>query len=156
VIPLSHQTATYHTALEMSRRLRSEDKRELRDFTGLPVTAALCRSVLVSERVYFVAHKGRPVILYGVADSPEDARSGSVWLVATTDVPRVAKGFLRAVPAILAAFHSMYPHGLQAYADGRNALHLRWLQAAGFTLGDTVLLGEVPFVHATHKPCALP
>lgn len=141
------QPATIGALLDMAPRLRAEDTRELQDFTGLSPADALLASLRVSRYCRVMRHMGKPTLAYGVSDDPQDARRGSVWLVATPDVSHIAKSFLGAVPAILEAFHALYPAGLHAYADRRNVTHLRWLRAAGFSLED---LGGL-FIHATHS-----
>lgn len=77
------------------------------------------------------------ICLWGVYHGT-DPKVGHVWLIASVEAEERRREIHRLWRAEIAWMHSIRPV-LYALADSRNALHLRWLRAVGFTEG-----GEVP------------
>jgi hypothetical protein len=73
-----------------------------------------------------------PIAIYGVADDPNDASMGVVWLLATPRMSSISGSFLRAAPKLLDHLAANYTRGLHNLVDTRNMLHIRWLQKTGF------------------------
>lgn len=140
--------------------LRDADRREGEIFVEHPgnVYDLIERSIALSDVAYAICFHGYPVILYGVLQSPQDDPRGNVWLLATSGIATVSKWFLREARGILRELHDYYPAGLHAHVDARNATHIAWLHAVGFTLTPSPMQYGVPFLHAIrdHPSMMLP
>ncbi len=133
----------------MASHMRPADLAESLAFTGRPMLDVLRDSYGISPLCKVICIGADPVVMYGVAPSPPGDRRGSVWLRATVDIGKVSRWLLKASEGLLQEMHDLYPAGLHAYADTRNTVHLRWLEATGFTLGSTIGIGGATFIHAT-------
>ena len=94
-----------------------------------------------------------PVALFGIMDCGEPGRA-NVFLVGTSDLPKVAKALVGELPHWLNAWCEDFPV-LTNYADSRNELHLKYLRHIGFEIGETIDVRGVPF-HEIRYSCALP
>lgn len=153
---ISIRRALADDALPIWASLREADMRECRLFCPADgsVYDLIERSIAISDVAYVVCWRGYPVLIYGVTPSPQDDPRGNVWLMATHDIAKVSKWFLREARGILLEMHDYYPAGLHAHVDARNITHRCWLDAVGFTLAPSTMNYGVPFLHATrpHPP----
>lgn len=143
--------ANREDAIWLSSRLRPEDTREIIASTGRQPAEIVPLSFDLSEECFTVRsqHCDEPIAIYGVADDPNDTSMGVVWLLATPRMSSISRSFLRTAPKLLDYLAAHYTRGLHNIVDGRNVLHLRWLQKTGFVLLDEVRRRSgVNFLHA--------
>lgn len=133
--------------------LRAEDAEECRAASGLEPLPCTLRAFDSSRECYAI-YVGRdklqstPAAVFGVVGTGE---AGTVWLLATDAIRGHALSIVLQAPLWLDHIARHYPAGLQSLADKRNALHIRWCQVTGFTLGATVEVNGHPFKHI-HRP----
>lgn len=124
----------------MAPRLRKADVEEVAELTDAPPLAALMDSMRLSQRAYTVLVDGTPTIMFGVAVHPDDADLGIPWMLATDDLYRIRKQFLRfGVPVAAKAFEGF--KRLINLTSASNTVAHRWLHSLGFTLGEPKPLG---------------
>jgi hypothetical protein len=149
-VELTIKPASKREVVEMASRLRAADKREMRAVTGQrDMREILSNTFNASQHtfaVYADPHEP-PVIVYGAAKDPGNDRMGVVWLVASTEITRVRKAFLKRASEIVVWLQRRYPMGLHNLVDSRNTLHIRWLKKLGFVFpaGKTAILNGVEF-----------
>lgn len=142
--------ASREDAIWLSSRLRPEDIREIEAATGRTPEENVPLSFDISEECFTVRslNSDEPVAIYGVADDPNDASMGVVWLLATPRMSNVSRSFLRAAPKLLDHLAANYTRGLHNLVDTRNMLHIRWLQKTGFRIRGKVKHRGHTFIHA--------
>jgi hypothetical protein len=141
--------ASREEAVWLSSRLRPEDQREIETARGLPAEQVLQDAWARSREVYSIRFEegGDPIALFGLADDTTRPGLGVPWFLATNAIARGRRAVLDYARMKLSAWSQRYPAGLHNLVDARNTLHLRWLVAAGCTLGQTVIVNKHPFVH---------
>lgn len=120
---------------QMCARLRPEDRRELRYFSGLSANRALDRALANSKKAYAIDDSGRILGLFGVTTVPRDSAAtvyGAPWMVCSQELVTLHTArFLREYPQWLAEISKGYKV-LENYALAANETHLRWITWAGF------------------------
>jgi hypothetical protein len=141
---LTFERAQAEHALGLAARLRWEDWREVEEGTGLPCPVALRQSIRLSAESWVARlPDGTPVAVFGVArDVARDG--GVVWMLCTRAVERCPLVVLKEARRFIARWLREYRY-LHNAADYRNALHIRWVQQLGFTLGHLVERRGLPF-----------
>lgn len=117
---------------QVAQRMREEDVAELRAANGVGPHDGLIRGFCESSLCLTIVHNDQPIGMCGVRADDHYPELGYVWLLATPDLPKITRDFVRQTPAVLAQFHKRYPV-LTNLVDERNAVHIRWLQRVGFT-----------------------
>lgn len=104
--------------------------------------SALCFTAFVDEQAQY------PVAIFGAGNDPQVKERGLIWLLATSDIRKVAKSVLKLAPIWLDFFEDRYPNALHNWVDARNKLHLRWLDKMGFRFDQTKMIRGQQFIHA--------
>lgn len=153
--------ASIEDAIWLSSRLRAEDVQEVETATGLSPQRIVPLCFQHSDECYTVRRvvDGRvaidPVAIFGSRVDQADTSRGVIWLLGTPDIRLCALSMVREAGYWLNHMSRRFSKGLYNYADVRNTLHVRWCQLAGFTLGETVIIGGSPF-HTIQRPqCVL-
>jgi len=119
--------------------IRRADVEEIWAGVGIPPALAVGFSVATSDPGWAVELHGEPVAVFGVRRVPDttgqNRRVGVPWLVATDVIERYPVHFYRVSKDIIADMRSRYDY-LENWVDARNALSVRWLRWAGFTVGE--------------------
>lgn len=124
--------ATLHHVVQLLPHLRHEDEREVRSASGKDPAAVLAQAIGISEEAIVALDEAdQPVLLFGVSEVGPGV--GAPWMVATTKITEHRRQIAKLTRPAVGALHARYPV-LTNFADGRNALHLRWLRWAGFRL----------------------
>jgi hypothetical protein len=105
--------------------LRDADVREIAANSGEEPEDALHMGRQVSQECWVGLANGTPFVIFGVT------AQGGVWLLATKDIEKHKRHFLRQCRAWLNKLHAHHAC-LWNYVDERNTLHLAWLQWMGF------------------------
>lgn len=148
VRPASKDDAAY-----VGAHLRHEDEREVVTTLGLPGSVVVPMSFDVSRECFavFCGNSEQPCAVFGVADDPR-SNYGAVWLLATDEIRKCALSFIPWAKLYLRHMARLYKAGLHAYADQRNALHIRWAKLVGCINDGTRLHAGHRFTHLIYKP----
>lgn len=115
--------------------LRREDLQEVRAVSTEPVVEVIRRSVLLSDQAFLATNgQDQPICLWGVGEVASNGpagRLGVIWLVGTPLVQRNKVAFLRASRRFVDKTVKEYD-ALANWVDGRNELHIQWLEWLGF------------------------
>lgn len=132
------EAGPYHIQDFLTHIIRRADIAEWRAGLGKHPREALPDVLVPGSFVHTLINEDNECIcLWGVYHGV-DPLVGHVWLIASVEAEERRREIHRLWRAEIAWMHSIRPV-LYALADSRNALHLRWLRAVGFTEG-----GEVP------------
>lgn len=134
--------------------LRPADKQELETASGKDISECFIEARSVSELMGVAYVDDEPAVAFGVA------KGGVVWLVATSAIEGAALPIFRLSKQVIQYLLTQYPT-LHNLVDCRNTLHLRWLRAVGFTMGDYAMVNGQAFqrFHMHQEgtaPCAPP
>ena len=123
----------------LARNMREGDKRECED-VGFTPQKAVWRSYRHSlmARTYFV--DGELAAIVGMGGNAL-SDTGAPWLFTTYAVERVPLGFVRHSRAYVEEMLSVKPF-LENYVSANYPQAVKFVQAVGFTLGETVLIGD--------------
>lgn len=113
--------------------VRPEDRDELWASTMSPPIEAMTRGIHYSEESYTGMIDDVPVCMWGVVMDSFLTRSGTPWMVGSTDLDRHAMTFLRQCRAPLLEMLGRYDR-LENYVDARNKRSIAWLRFMGFTV----------------------
>jgi hypothetical protein len=112
--------------------LRDEDRAEILASSGLIPEVALEMGRVISRRCRTICMSdGTPAGIYGVSDTKIKGL-GSIWLLATPDLLKVQRQFLRECREGISEISQGYSCVFN-YTDARNAVHHKWLKWCGFT-----------------------
>lgn len=128
--------------------MRPADRDECLAATGLPPEVVLPLSASRWGALTMVVPSSGEVLgLCGAHPSSGIEGFGIVWMLATTAISHNRMVFIRHARQWIELLHQHYPR-LGNHVDGRNVLHIRWLQLLGFKLTGVVTLGpqSLPFV----------
>lgn len=139
---------------DLAANLRYDDRREL-EAHGCDAETGILESLKVSTRAFVVEQCGKPVLIFGVSTTSQDgeAKTGGIWLLATTRIKGIARLFVRHSKEWMAEMAQGYDL-LWNQVDARNKLHHRWLQWCGCVFLREVKIGPHPFYEFVYKPCA--
>ena len=128
------RSATVADAVSIAPHLREADRQEVQAFLGVSPEVALPMSVGKNQGDAWamIGDAGELVGLFGVDPVALYPDFGLVWLVATDDLKKYQRQFLREGHEWLDHLHALYPL-LGNYSDSRNKLHHRWLKWMGFS-----------------------
>jgi hypothetical protein len=127
-------------AIEISARLRSEDKQEAETATGNTVSAALAYSFDISQEVYTIRFTadGAPVAIFGIAER-------APWFLCTPEALTAKRAIRdetrRRFDGWKAQFGTIWN-----LMDCRNTQHVRWAKDLGVTLHHTIKLNGHDFI----------
>lgn len=86
------------------------------------------------SRWCLTAVSGLPVAMFGVRSWHDDPTVGVPWFLATDDVERHRRAFMRLAPHYIAQMLREFPR-LKNRVHARNTAAVTWLASTGFTLG---------------------
>lgn len=119
---------------ELARTMRAADRAEIAA-CGVPdANEALQISLERSTWAYCALVDGEVAAIFGIA--PWGSLIGPMgvpWLLGSDLILRHRKLFVRMAPLYIERMRSVHPHLLNI-VDSRNALAVRWLRRAGFTV----------------------
>lgn len=122
-------------AIHIGARLREADCLEVEALgAGLPL-AAVTDSFKMSRRAYTVTHDGEPVLIFGVADHPDDPTVGIPWMLATPAIERLGFTFARHGKSVAEEAFAGYRY-LTNIMVVQNTVAHRWLRYLGFEFTD--------------------
>lgn len=123
--------STPEDVLDLAPRLRKEDVAEVWAINQCSGLKALQDGLMASDECLTIEDDaGKVVGMFGVA--PLEKGVGAIWLLASDDLPRVRKEFLRQTRPWVQYFQTRYPV-LTNMVDARNEVHIKWIKWAGFT-----------------------
>lgn len=96
----------------------------------------LLRAASNSRHTFAGMDDDKPVFIGGVNDD------GCVWMVATPDVAKCRKFYLRTTRQQIEIMQAMFPM-LWTYVDERYTRSLRWLEWLGFKITETLTVNGV-------------
>jgi hypothetical protein len=140
--------ATPDDAKYIATRLRKADRAECEAVIGKPPEAFLPGSVALATACWsIIAPTGDIIGLFGVSPYPGDKNVGAVWMVATDELPKYTRQFLRETRRWVKVMQDHYPI-LWNIVDTRNTVHVKWIKWCGFTFHGTHLIGpdKIPFL----------
>ena len=130
----------------LASRLREADKQEIKATSDLDAITGLSRSVECSPVCYSIMEGDLPIAIYG--SSPDSDKSALVWLLASDDLKRHSKQFLRESKNYISMLHAESDADLLwNLTDKRNTVHHKWLKWCGFSFIREVTWGayDLPF-----------
>lgn len=120
-------------AYDLHRRLRASDLRELQASTDEEPLDILLSAIRISDVAWAAERNGHCQVLFGVAPIIPEAM-GSIWLLASDDIYKWRKDFMRLSREYVARMHRGYPV-LTNFVDDRNTASQAWLRRLGFQSG---------------------
>lgn len=114
---------------ELSLTMREEDKQEIWHYARLEPLPALLGGLFVSKPCWTVEWQGKVVAMFGV--SPQDDLVGIPWMLASEDLKKIKKSFLKECHSYVQKMFSGY-EVLTNYAWSKNDIHIQWLKWLGF------------------------
>lgn len=140
---------------------RPEDERECLSGSGMSAREAIKKAIESGHAEVFMAvdEQGIPVVYWGAATTPDDESTAWVWLLATPELLRHGRQFLRESKRWIAALHTQFPV-INNFVDSRNAVHIEWIKRMGFNVEydyTTQGVDGTPFVYFWRRdPCVTP
>lgn len=94
----------------------------------------------------------RAVCMFGVTARSALSTTGTPWMLATQELERVQRPFLRLSLPVVELMQDEYPK-LENYVDARNDRTIRWLKWLGFKLAPSAPFGvsRLPFHRFTRS-----
>lgn len=135
----------------LAPRIREADRNEAWAAAHLRPDEAIIMSWRLSDEAYTWLAHGRPVAVFGVAGTTAlDFETGCPWMLATDEIGRYWRDFLRVSKRFVPAALETWPR-LENYVDARNVLAVRWLGWMGFEIEPARPFGplQLPF-HRFH------
>ena len=116
----------------LAENLREADVQELYAQSGFTPEIALKLALLFSRQCKTMCDlEGTPIGVFGVSDT-QTAGLGSIWMMATPDLLKHQRQFLRECREGIYEVSQGYSCVFN-YTDARNTVHHRWLKWCGFT-----------------------
>lgn len=122
-----------HHAYDLHRRLRESDKRELAATTDAEPLDVLLEAIEISSLAWAAERHGHCQVLFGTAPVIPETM-GSIWLLASPDIYRWRKEFMRLSRKYVDRMHEDYMV-LTNFVDDRNRASQAWLRRLGFQTG---------------------
>jgi hypothetical protein len=126
----SVRTAEIDDVCCLKDTLRESDREEIKASHGHNPEEALLHSLKVSSHAFTVTFKGRPVAMFGVAPTEGDKTLGCIWLLASDEIHKIKKTFLKMSGVFIKQMLDLYPV-LFNYVDIRNTKSIDWLKWCG-------------------------
>lgn len=128
---IQFRIATMKDAVDLSSRLRAEDKAELLAATGKPLEQALISSYTGSELCLVATLDDEPIMMCGVSRFNVDI--GFPWLVGTNELEANTLEVLLVGRTIIELFNKMF-NVLTCCIGRSNTLQAQMLRSLGFSL----------------------
>ena len=124
--------------LVLGANMRQCDRWEVWHMTRKSPIDALMDGYKVSDKPFVVEWKGKPIAMFGV--SGHKGHLGVPWMLASDDIKKVRKTFLRECKEHIEKMHGSYPT-LTNFVWSKNEVHIAWLKWLGFTFGEAKPMG---------------
>jgi hypothetical protein len=116
--------------IELASTMRAEDKEEIWHSSRKLPLAALKMGINYSDICWSVEWEGRVVAIFGV--SRKDELVGIPWMLASDDLKKIRKSFLKESKDYLEQMFQGYTL-LANSAWSKNTIHIQWLRWLGFS-----------------------
>ncbi|EQB0487505.1 hypothetical protein ACYAO4_004021 [Cronobacter turicensis] len=126
---------------EMLPNVRQADINEFLAISGQTPREVMEHGIRISTFCCAGMVNGKVVTLFGVAPASILSGRGIPWLVATDDLQKYQRPFLRRCRHVVNAMLMPYPY-LENYVDERNHVAKAWLKWLGFHLEDPAPYGK--------------
>lgn len=120
---------TVKDCAELSVTMREEDKQEVWHASGSSASEALLKGFSISRLCWTLEWNGKVVAIFGV--SGKKGETGIPWMLASNDLVRIRKTFLRECRSYLNKMQEHHPV-LANLAWTKNTVHIQWLKWLGF------------------------
>jgi hypothetical protein len=128
----------------VAARMRQPDVDELQAASGRTPKEALLYSIDHSEHSWTALIDGKPEAIFGVGILNVIGGVGAPWLLATDEVERNRRVFVRLSISFRNELLERYPV-LRNFVDVRNTASIRWLRWMGAEFSEPVLIRDHPF-----------
>jgi len=115
---------------ELAVTMRVEDREEIWHSSEVSPIVALNYCLSLSALCFTVEWEGKVVAMFGV--SRKDELVGVPWMVASEDLKKIRKSFLKESKAYLEQMFQGYEI-LSNTAWSKNTIHIQWLRWLGFS-----------------------
>lgn len=132
--------ATWRDAVELAPKLRQADLDEIKAASGRDALGALSYSLKNSRSPQAGLIDGEVVCMFGVAQQSFFSIAGAPWLLASDQLVKHAKPFLRRSREYIKSLKKDYLY-LCNYVDARNTQAIKWLRWLGFDILPTQTYG---------------
>ena len=126
----------------IAHRLREVDRIEAWALHRLSPTMAVNGSLFLSEHSYAVLVDDEPVLVFGVQPESMVSSTGIVWLLATDNIIKIKKQFIKRCKTVLLDLIQDYDV-VYNYVYTKNTIALRWLKWLGFTIHPAEAMGAM-------------
>jgi len=133
--------------VQLSKNMRESDKAEIWASNHLTPFEALDKG-LENSSFCLTVENGRPIAMFGTSCESLIASRAAVWLLASDDLVKIQRRFLRYSRTFIDIMLSRYPY-LENYVDVRNKKSITWLKLCGATIEEPVPYGveQMMFSH---------
>lgn len=121
----------------LAENIREEDRLEIWHGARKTPLEAFQTGYEVSDTPYTVEWKGNPVAMFGVSGANG---VGVPWMLATDDLKKIRKSFLRECRSYVQELNNEYPI-LVNLVWAKNEIHIQWLKWLGFTFEAPTRMG---------------
>lgn len=133
--------ASFDDVGTIADRMRKADVVEVEASSDQTPVSALETSLARSSFAMTVLIDGRPEIMFGVGDVNVLTGTGAPWMLATDEIGKIKRQFLKSSAGWCAQLLQRYDVLINC-VDDRNKLSKRWLAWLGFTIGPPVAFGK--------------
>ena len=139
-------SSTWAHAQDLADRMRGPDRREVWAASHQTPEGVICLSMVKSDISMTGLADGQVVCMFGIGSVSVLSLTGVPWMLATDDLEKHARAFLRRNKKVLAEMSEGYTL-LRNYVDERNTVAIRWLEWLGFTILPPIPFGmdQLPF-----------
>lgn len=123
-----------------------EDIHEVHSSSGRTPSEALERAVSLSSRAFTVLVNETVCMIFGVGHF-EESKRGTVWLLRSIHHKKLSVRDHKMLSEVCWSWLSEGYETLENMVPESNQKTLRWLSKLGFTIGDTITLGDISFKH---------
>ena len=124
----------------IARHLREVDRMEAWELHRLSPTMAVNGGLFLSEQSYAVLVDDEPVLVFGVQPESMVSSTGVVWLLATDNIIKIRKQFIKRCKKVLLDLIQDYDV-VYNYVYTKNTIALRWLKWLGFMIHPAEAMG---------------
>lgn len=125
----------------MALNLRGIDALEAWELHKLSPTMAVNGSLYLSHKSYAVLVDGDPVCIFGVQPESMLGEVGIVWMLATDDIKKINKTFIRLSKPVFLDLTKEY-ETVYNYVHRDNKISLKWLEWLGFDIQPVIKAGN--------------
>ena len=124
--------STKEDAEQLAGLMRKSDIDEIWASNHLTPIEALKQGI-DNSTFCLTVENGRPIAMFGIACDQIISRKAVVWLLASDDLVKIQKRFLRYSKTFIYIMLDRYPY-LENYVDVRNEKSIKWLKLCGATI----------------------